>query len=329
MRCLDAQETFSDYPFANELTKRLLLSQSQNHERFVRDFIHTMDTLYPNSGFRRVGFAFFNTDVPNAVTFHVEVDDSYAIGLDYGSVSLFAFTFPTLLYSRLNNLENLEWVTALLDIIQIQLLEDDGSSKQRSMRRLMREHELEAVSSRALEMTFRFVIGHELAHYHLQHFRNKRATRLNTIGTGTPQDRVSTFDPNSEFEADAWAADALLKFARDNPLKHTLARYIPGLMFGVQSLAWAIYEPRTSLGRHVKDSHPDPWQRAQRLLPQNQQAERSPDPVIQAISDLPGVIAQERGNTAFKAAAAHVRGQILSRRQLLVRQHRPWWRFWS
>ena len=329
MRVLDAQEKFSDYPFADELTKHLILEQSRHHEGFVRDFLQTMDRLYPGSGFQHLGFAFFNTDVPNAVTIHVERDGSYAVGLDYGSVSLFSFTFPTLLYSRLYNLENLEWVKALLDIIQIQLLDDHEPSRQRSMERLARQHEIEAPASRALEMAFRFLVAHELGHIQLRHFENRAATRLSSIGTGTDQDLVSTFDHDSEFAADTWAAEALRKVASDNPLEQTLACYVPGLIFGIQSLARAIYVPRTPLARHVMNSHPDPWERAQRLLPPNQQAERSPDPVIRAISDLPGLIAQERENPAFKAAAAHVQRQILSGHHLLVRQHRPWWKFWG
>jgi hypothetical protein len=349
MRVLDAQEKFADYPFddvlvrrtfgnkkfrgkkleeARQLAKELISNESQHHEAFVRNFLQTMDRLYPGSGFQSLGFTFFNTDVPNAVTIHVESDGSYGVGLDYGSVSIFSFTFPTLLYSRLNNLENLEWVRALLDIIQIQLLGEHEPSRQRSIVRLAREHEIEAPASRALEMAFRFLIAHELGHIKLGHFENKVATRLSSIGTGTDQDKVSIFDHDSEFAADAWAADALRKVANENPLEQTLACYVPGLIFGIQSLAKEIYEPRTPLARHLMNSHPDPWERAKRLFPINHTAEQSPDPVIRAISDLPKSIATERANPDFNFAAEHVRMTMAAAQLGLLRRVRPWWKFW-
>src|SRR6267378_3329453 len=105
MIALMAQVKFSDYPIedslvrktfknadlrgkrlevARELQKDLLMQQNRAHERFVHEFVSEMAQRYPNSGFERFGFTFFNTNSPEAIVLCDDVDDSYAIGLDYG-----------------------------------------------------------------------------------------------------------------------------------------------------------------------------------------------------------------------------------------------------
>ncbi len=361
MFVLEAQEPFARYPIDDELVRRffkgadlstkekmekakqlylkLISKQNQQHEQFVREFLFAMARRYPNSGFETVGFAFFNTDSENAITFHVPQDDSYAIGLDYGMPSIFAFTFPTLLHVKLQGRSNLEWLLALCDIVQRQFYADgrvgevEARTKERAMKRMIQENYLEKESSQALEMVFKFLIAHELGHIHLGHFKTKKATHLSTVQPGNDNADVSTFDHAAEYEADAFAMQALREIAGDSPIQQTLARHVPSIFFSIFTIAKMLYQPMTPLGRHFNSSHPDSWSRAQRLLPPASEKGNSSDPIIRAISDLPEVIATERNTPEFNSATADIQMRI----RLMTSAHfapqsksagRSWWKFW-
>ncbi len=329
---LEAQGRFADYPIedrlvreafqgagelqgerlqaARDLLKDLTTRDNRQHEQFVRQFFTDMGGRYPRSGFDRLGFVFFNTDSPDAIALHDREDDSYAIGLDYGMIGLFAFTFTPLLHSRLRNLENLTWVSALVDIVLLQFHGYREGVQRRSYSRMIEGHYLNEVGSLALQMVVKFVLAHELGHIHLGHFKDQQATRLNALGTGGESEEISTFAHAAEYEADAWAAQVLRQLAGPGAVEVALAHYVPAIYFGIFALAKALYVPRTPLGRHIRDAHPDPWQRAQRLLPTDVPGTGAPDPLASAIGDLLGLIAAEGSNSTFAFAADWLRSRL-------------------
>jgi hypothetical protein len=319
---------------ARKLARDLLMRQHEAHLEAANKFLETIAQHYRNSGFERFGFIFFNTNSPNAIVLHNSKDDSYAIGLDYGMMSLFAFTFPVLLHARLQNLENLTWLTALVDIFQRQYLMAEENAQQREVNRLIQTRYLEAPSSLALTMTLQFLIAHELAHTYLGHSSFKEQTRVSGVGTGNENEEVCTYNHAQEYEADAWGAAALRQIAGSSPIEQTLARYIPCLYLGIFSLVKMFYVPDTPIGKHLQDSHPDPWDRAQRLLPTDVSEGESADSICRAVSELPRLIATERENPAFQAAAQHMKMRFPAAHNAMVRdrlhsQKPPWWRFWS
>jgi hypothetical protein len=356
MIALESKGPFSDYPIedsqvrkmfrnanltgkgqmdsARDLARDLLMRQNRSHTEAVNEFLKVMAQHYPNSGFERFGFTFFNTNSPVAIVLHHSADDSYAIGLDYGMMSLFAFTFPALLHARLQNLENLTWLTALVDIFQRQFLKPDENAEQREYNRLIQTHYLETPSSFALTMTFQFLIAHELAHTYLGHFKTKEGARVSGVGTGSETEEVCTYSHAQEYEADAWGAAALRQIAGSSPIEQTLARYTPSLYLGIFSLVKMLYVPDTPIGKHLQDSHPDPWDRAQRLLPTDPGEGEPADVMSQAVRDLPRLIATERENPAFQAAALHMKNRFPAAHDAMIRdslrsRKAPWWKFWS
>jgi hypothetical protein len=351
---LEAQGTFAEYPFDpsqmgrsytrsasvvdrgqehRDLEQMLIMRQHAGHVKFVRDFLVEMTGRYPGSRFEELGITFFNTDAPNAVVLHDRDDDSYAIGIDYGMIFLFSGVFGTLLHSQLRNIENLNWVLALVDVVLFLFWNQKEGLQQRSHRQLVEQHYLQAVSSRALEMTFKFLVAHELGHIYLGHFRDKQSSRLSAIGVGSDRDEISTFDHDAEFAADAWSARVLRDIAGDSPVEQALARYIPSLYFGVYSLASTMYVARTPLGKYVSDTHPDAWVRSQRLLPTDCEPLASPDSMAQAIADLPRRIATERESESFHAAVADMQIRLYAMTQGIspgtdAGPRRRWWQFW-
>jgi hypothetical protein len=351
---LEAQGTFAEYPFdpsqmgasytrldsavdrgqeCRGLDQKQITQQSAEHVTFVRDFLVEMTGRYPGSRFEELGITFFNTDSPNAIVLHDRDDDSYAIGIDYGMIFLFSGVFGTLLHSQLLNMENLNWVLALVDVVLFLFWNQNEGLQQRSHREFLEQRYLQAVSSRALEMTFKFLVAHELGHIYLGHFRDKQSSRLSAVGTGSDRDEISTFDHDAEFAADAWGAKVLREIAGDSPVEQALARYIPSLYFGIYSLASTMYVARTPLGKYVNDTHPDAWVRSQRLLPTDSEPLTSRDSMAQAIADLPRRIAAERDSESFHAAVADMQIRLYAMTQAIspatdARPRRRWWQFW-
>jgi hypothetical protein len=301
-------------PLGNMGTKKALahLEGLKAQEQFVKNFILETAKLYPGSGLERVEFAFLVTDNPNAVVFHEPQDNSFAIGLDHGMFDLFGSVFAAAVHAMERKLENLYWVEAMLDFVIVAFSDYPARGLEERVERRTKEMlYLDGIQALATRIAVRFLIAHELAHIHLGHFTTRRPSNIGSVTGGNATGEISTFDHDSEHEADQWARTAVLQAAAKTHQEVVLSVHVPCIYFIVVALAKTMYSPRIRLGEHMTDSHPDVWERASRLLVKTPGEDRfPPDSFARRILDLRQMLTDEFGNPAFQAAAAHARAQL-------------------
>jgi hypothetical protein len=350
MMTLVGQGRFSDYDFDDALVKRVyegtdlqdkerlekareelrerIMSQNREYEEFVNKILARMSQLYADPRFESVGFTFFNTDIPEAIVLYNKDDDSYAVGVDYGMIAVFQFTFSAFLRAWLNMLGPKGWMQPFLDIFKFQYFGRDEATIARMKSQLSSELRLEHVSPFALPMTFQFVIAHELAHLHLGHFKKNATTRIDVVPSDVASETACVLDREAEFEADAWAAIAVQKMAGRDVIQQMLARHIPSLYLSVLSLVKMLYVPGTSFGKRMEDSHPDAWERAKRLRPKEDGLLLF-DEVTSAIGNMFWAIERERRSRSFRRTVRAVKKRIANAEKPVATHKRPWWKFWT
>jgi Zn-dependent protease with chaperone function len=180
---------------------------------------------FPAAGLQAIDFQFVRTSTPNAFTARVAKDDSYAIGLDHAVPNLLHTLFVAALLAHQCGEFKLFGVCAarlvgLFFIGQaVEGLEDD-------MWTLNDVYQRTPASTRSIvdgfgEAVVQFVITHELGHVALGHFARATAPSLTTPSAGTID--VSAFDHQREFDADAWAMEAMLQIAGKDVRRLTFA----------------------------------------------------------------------------------------------------------
>lgn len=111
-----------------------------------------------------------------------------------------------------------------------------------------------------------FTIAHEVGHIVLGHLDGEHASALRLTDGGRPV-RASAMDSTDlEFAADAWAAEALFRWAGDDFKQRTLVLSVPALCFSLSALKAAMTVPATNeIARATADSHPPEIDRAQQV----------------------------------------------------------------
>lgn len=291
---------------------RRYIQEIQDDEERDRQFIVQVGSLFKDSGFDRVGFMFLATDSPDALTQYVAKDHSFAIGLDQTMVVLFSFVFAPLMNARLTNRANLSWVMPLHDFVLKMFARQEYPEIDRRILTLGGENPgLDPFVKIARAAAEQFLIAHELGHVFYNHPKKKSDLRLLVAECGGSGDDIAKFDQIAEYEADDWAAQLVVRIAGDDPTKKALAYYIPAIYFGIFALARQLYEPRDVLGQVLRDSHPNPWTRAERLKNQiTLNEEDRHNPLIALLSDLFGLIAQEWANPSFQESAEILRQRL-------------------
>ncbi len=285
-------------------------------ENAIRQFISQAAGLYKESRFNRVGIVFFATEAPDAVTTYVKKDDSFAIGLDHSMTVLFAVVFAALLDAKIRHEDNLTWVMALYDfVVMIFARQYSPGIDQRILERRY-SPTIEAYTKKAAAMAERFLVAHELGHIHLDH-PNQRRMLLASLPANADKDvELAMFDQNAEFEADEWAAQLLRQTSDADPLSLALASYVPQIYFGIFSMARQLYVPHDVLGKVLRDSHPDPWERTIRLAKLAASDEKKASAIAgssekcQLLAGLFSAVADERHNAAFLSAARVFRRRL-------------------
>jgi hypothetical protein len=336
MMTLEAMRDSGDYPFTFEnlddpdwwrrfpdsVRERITQEEAAHHiqeildgEEAIRQFILQAASLYKGSGLDRAGIVFLSTDAPDGITAYVKKDHSFAIGLDHSMTVLFSVVFSSLLDSAIRRKENLTWVMALHDFVaKIFAKQYSPAMDQRILERRYAPT-IEAFATKATTMAERFLIAHELGHIYLDHPKQRRALLASLTEGADKGAALVKFDQDAEYEADAWGAQLVRRITGTDPLGLALANYVPQIYFGIFSMARQLYVPRDVLGRVLRDSHPDPWERTQRLA---SQAVSSKNPLDAAdydrhcglLSQLFSVIADERHNPVFLGAAAVFRRRL-------------------
>jgi hypothetical protein len=305
-----------------------MLKREEKPRQFIGNIAHRLNTARLN----RVDFMFLAGDIPEAVTYYVDNDESYAIGLDHSWIILFSTVFSSLLHARLKGEKSLYWVMSLHDTAVMSFA--NKSSPEIDNRILKRGQEqlyLQGITKKAEETAEQFLIAHELGHIHLNHFQTKKALRIASTDPDTKEDVISRFEQSAEYEADDWAAHLLEQIAGDDPLEKVLAYHVPSIYLGIVALLNQLYVPRdlsiylgifelkkqlfVPLGEQLRqklmDSHPEPWSRAERLEHRIPTDETGPaDPLARALADLRRLLARERTYPPFRAAAAKLRARL-------------------
>jgi hypothetical protein len=292
------------------------IREIMDRENAIRQFIAQSAGLFEGSRFDRVGVVFLATDAPDAVTTYVQKDNSFAIGLDHSMTVLFSVVFSALLDAKIRCDENLTWVMALHDfVLKIFARQSSSAIDQRILERRYAPS-IEAYAKEAAAMAERFLVAHELGHIYLGHLHQRRMLLVSLPANADREAELAKFDQNAEFEADEWGARLLRQAAGTDLLSLALASCVPQIYFGIFSMARLLYVPRDVLGKVLRDSHPDPWERTNRLVKCAASDEKKPsasadyNEKLQLLAGLFSAIAFERYDPVFLGAAEVFRRRL-------------------
>jgi hypothetical protein len=291
----------------NRDVARRYVQKMQDDEESNRQFIALVGARQNIRDSDRIDFSYLATNEPDALTIHVPEDNSYAIALDQTMSVFFDYVFSSLLDACYLRHKNLTWVEPMLDFVLKSIARQESLRIDQKIlsRQRLEIAALETFKELARSMAEQFLILHELAHIALDH-TNKRAALA--VASGNARDALAKFDQDAEYEADDWAANVLWQSAVDDAVKRPLAAYIPALYFGLFALARQLYFPRDVLGEALRDAHPNPWGRAQRL--KRQVVHGSSSPVAPVLADALSRVEREWRNPSFKVAAWRLRRRL-------------------
>ena len=111
-----------------------------------------------------------------------------------------------------------------------------------------------------------FTIAHEVGHIVLRHLEGPHAGSLSLSENDTASRISAMDDKDQEFEADAWAADALLRWAGYDFQKRELMVSVPALCFCLSAIKSEMTLPATNaIAQATANSHPPDTARAKQL----------------------------------------------------------------
>jgi hypothetical protein len=239
----------------------------QRQREGVLGHIAEVAAAFPSAGLQAIDFQFVPTSVPNAFTARVAKDESCAIGLDHGVLGLL---HPLMVLAMLAQqfgkfgifgegaarLVSLFFIGRPVDGLEadLRMLGDKYANADDSTRQI-----IDGFGQGVVD----FVIAHELGHVALGHFLRAKAPTLASPTDGPMA--VSAFDHEREFEADAWAMEALLLVAGGDVRRLTFAVAAPFLSMTMLSYVARLHEPTTDVGRLLRATHPPERERAARL----------------------------------------------------------------
>lgn len=208
-------------------------------------------------------------DSPNAITLFDPNDRSYAIGVDPGFWHAISFLYwDAALGQRVNDPR---WFLILATKTVGWFW--TGSSKDwtddlDTLLEMVRKAtpDLWSLGRDLVNTAIAFTIAHEVGHIVLGHLEGSQAGSLSLTEPGRAS-RASAMDSKElELAADAWAAEALFRWAGDDFKQRTLVLSVPALCFCLSALKSEMTEPATNaIARATADSHPSDMVRAQRV----------------------------------------------------------------
>ena len=258
----------------------------------------------PCARFDKIAFEFVAIQTPNAIEVHDRMDGSYAIGIDPSLQSGWGYLIDCAhFFYRLN--EPLLFARFVADLVQSSVIHIP-LSEERNQEHLdyVRFTKLNPPvwSDWCHSIVAKFLIGHEMGHIFLNHFANGAGCRFQLAQDGGKPAVFSAFNHALEFEADAWAAKALLVNKASSVTHNLSARTIPAVCLSLMAMMDDFYAPTDPLGKIIYDSHPPPAERAVKLqlmgaLPTGVSM---PMADFQALQKLPAFINSIRADPAFK-----------------------------
>jgi hypothetical protein len=208
-------------------------------------------------------------DSPNAITLFDHSDRSYAIGVDPGFWHAISFLYWNAALAQRVNDPRWFLVLATKTVGWFWV----GSSKDwtedaNTLVDLVKETspDLWSLGRELVSTAICFTIAHEVGHIMLGHLEGPHAGSLRLMENG-PASRASAMDSkDQELAADAWAAEALFRWAGDDFKKRTLVLSVPALCFCLSALKSEMTVPATNaIARATANSHPPNMVRAQQV----------------------------------------------------------------
>jgi hypothetical protein len=243
-------------------------------------------------------------DSPNAFVLHFQMDDSYAIGVDYSFVPALSIVTSIALHTLdCSSADKPKALALLMQAVVDQTLlhftpEYVEGLEERQFRLLSVITPFSRQTDAIVHSAMRFVVCHELAHIVLGHFSRGSIPRLSAFACGDQQGEISTFDHKREYLADSWAAKVLSE-SSPTPLVHPF--FGPTVLFSLVNLVHQIVAPRSEIGRRTCASHPPPEVRAQRLVEMLRETgvdRNLPDQTLRRITEIQ-VLFSEMGTNEF------------------------------
>lgn len=208
-------------------------------------------------------------DSPNALTLFDPNDGSYAIGVDPGFFHAISTLYlNAALGQRVNDPKRfLILATKTVGWFWVGSF-GDWTEDYNDLITFVRKEAPDIFSfSRDLVNTaISFTIAHEVGHIMLGHLEGEHARTL-PLTEGGPASRASAMDSKDlELAADAWAAEALFRWAGNDFKRRTLVLGVPALCFCLSALKSTMTVPATNeIARATADSHPPEMDRAQQV----------------------------------------------------------------
>ncbi|HEY1376951.1 MAG TPA: hypothetical protein VGF55_09160 [Gemmataceae bacterium] len=208
-------------------------------------------------------------DSPNAFTLFDQHDRSYAIGLDPGFWHAICFLYwDAALGQRVNDPRwFLVLATKTVGWFWVGSSKDWTEDADVQVKTILQTApDLWSFGRDLVNTAISFSVAHEVGHIVLGHLEGPHAGSVRLSEEG-PASRASAMESmEQERAADAWAAEALFRWAGDDFKKQTLVLSVPALCFCLSALKSQMTAPATNaIARATANSHPSDMDRAQRL----------------------------------------------------------------
>jgi hypothetical protein len=214
-----------------------------------------------------VAFDFVKLETPVATTWGPQEDGSIAIVADINMVGV----LNGLLIAGLEAMRR-DDPSIFVDVVDdyvatLYLSRVTPLFELRMLTLLDQTQDLQQLYTLAGRTMFSFVLAHEVGHIACGHLNGPDALTVRPTASVQPVP-VSCFSRHEqEYEADAWAADTVHKLAvaTNQVMPVLLSQTVPAIYLAFDGLMGRVHRPVNPAGRLISETHPDPWDRLDRL----------------------------------------------------------------
>jgi hypothetical protein len=214
-----------------------------------------------------VAFDFIKLETPVATTWGPQEDGSIAIVADINMVGI----LNGLLIAGLDAMRRGDpsiFVDVVDDYVAALYLGRVAPLFELRMLTLLdRTQDLQQLYSLAGRTMFSFVLAHEVGHIACGHLNGPDALTVRPTASVQPVTASCFSRHEQEYEADAWAADTVHKLAvaTNQVMPVILSQTVPAIYLAFDGIVSRAHRPVNPAGRLISETHPDPWDRLNRL----------------------------------------------------------------
>jgi hypothetical protein len=251
--------------FKGRSTQELEKFNEDKQARLVR-IIREFGDAEPATPLRQTDIRIVASTTPNAFTVH-EPDDSYGIAFDDALYDM--LTILTMAAVAAFNARDLQVYSRFcFHVFQLYFLAPNPSIvadyEQLATMYTGMERPLQAMIGDVRDTCSRFIVAHEAAHIALGHFKTDKAA-VYKFQPDLQATEISAFDYACEFEADAWAANLLLRLAAGNTRAEIATIQTPPLLMTFLAHLGTLGEGMAILSDKLRERHPPEDQRRAKL----------------------------------------------------------------